>query len=223
MAKRIMFSILSLITAILILTSCCDSNLITEFNFTQKDLTINPYNGTEKLIFKSLTGDSINFQAVNRQSTFSKRYQKSSNGDSKACLGDYVTSENNNTAFQSTDNLLRFTIKLLFDYNFTNLDPNKLILFESYSHPNDHNPPSSSREAYFGVDTIYNHGNYPDTIYTFHNILILGPKSFNNVYEVYLIASVLSSVTTLYYTIGEGIVGFNTQKEGKWYLDKTMK
>jgi len=219
-----LFSLISLIAVIFTLTNCCDSHLLEDIRFTQKDLNINPYQGTEHLVFKRISGDSMTFSSGNRGSKYTNRYQKRSYGNSHACLGDYVNLESNNTSFQSIDNLLRFNIMLYFDYFVTTPECKKVILLESHSDPNKLNSTAfSSGVAYFNNDTIYNRrGTFGDSLYTYYHSINLGPKNFYNVYEVYLEAQFLSSVTTLYYSRKEGIVGFNTQQGEKWYLDKVF-
>jgi hypothetical protein len=83
--------------------------------------------------------------------------------------------------------------------------------------------PASYSKAHFNHDTLYDKYPSSDSVYLYHQSITLGPKNFEKVYELFLYRSLNLNgdwATSLYYTIKEGIVGFNTNLGKKWYLDQ---
>lgn len=213
-------TILYILIAFLIpctITNCCDSKLLAEYSFTTDDLKINPYTGTETLKYISNHGQTWTFSSGTRGSVTQTFYKNANNYDEK-CKGDYTHAECNVTSFTSMDDTIQFNIWLKFD--LPNSVVRKAILFISQ------NPPmaQSDRDAYFDNDTIYNQGpSHSDSSYTYYKSINIGNKIFNNVYEIHVMRSTFSIITKFYYSQKNGIVGFDTQNQGIWYLDKIIK
>ena len=217
MIKRILLSVLLILAVIIALTNCCSSHMRADLHFTQSDLNINPYKGSEQLVFRSLTGESFNIAIRGRYKNGSDMYGYKDYSDKNKCKGDYYYTERDETGFSNVGSWL-FSIILSFDYTLNNQVYDKSIEFMVDL---KNGAPASYSEAHFNSDTIYDKYPSRDSVYIFHKSITLGPKSFENVYELFLYRSLNLDgewATTLYYTIKEGIVGFNTDLGNKWYL-----
>jgi hypothetical protein len=217
MRKRIIFSTVVFGLFNFLLTNCCDSKLINEYTFSPADLKVNPYTGKETLIFNNVGGTSLTFASGSRNSSTETLYKDLSLNEEKKCKGDYFQSEVNVTSFTSTDNELQIKVILYF-YPFTDNSTAKKAI--GIMADNIHvNSGFGGRDAYFDEDTIYNHGpSVSDSSYIYHDSINLGPKSFTHVYEFNLQASALATIDMVYYSIAEGIVGFDTRNQGIFYL-----
>jgi hypothetical protein len=219
--KAIVYILVALLMTCTV-TNCCDSKLITEYSFTKDDLKINPYTGTETLEFIGYLGQTITFSSGTRSSVTQTLY-KNVNNYNENCKGDYSHAEANLTTFTSNDDSLKFELELYFNVNSPVV--RKAISFISQ---NVHIPVAvAAIDAYFDNDTIYMYSYGPsyssDSSYTYHESIKIGNKLFNNIYEIHLIPQALSTVTKFYYSQKNGIVGFDTQHKGIWYLDKIIK
>jgi len=190
-----------------------------DLSFTQSDLNINPYKGNEQLVFRSLTGESFNIAIRGRYKNRNEMYGYKDYSDRNKCKGDYYYSERDETGFNNVGSWL-FSIILSFDYTLDNPVYDKTIEFmvvlENGASP-------SYSVAHFNPDTIYDKYPSRDSVYLYHKSITLGPKSFEKVYELFLYRSLNLNgdwATSLYYTIKEGIIGFNTNLGKKWYLDQ---
>ena len=219
MRNKILLLTLLIIAAIITLTNCCSSHMRADLHFTQSDININPYKGTELLVFRSLTGESFNISIRGRYKNGSDMYGYKDYSDKNKCKGDYYYTERDETEFNNFGSWL-FSIILYFDYTFNNPVYDKSIEFMVVL---QNGAPSSYSEVHFNHDTIYDKYPSRDSVYLYHKSITLGPKSFEKVYELFLYRSLNLNgdwATSLYYTIKEGIVGFNTNLGKKWYLDQ---
>ena len=201
------------------MTFCCDSHMIEDLHFSTNDLTINPYSKNDQLFFRDQTGNTFTITILSRNRNVGQIYPYHDYSDPNKCKGNYFNSERDETSTTSTGPWY-FTLTLSFDYSFNNPVYDKSITI-AVNHPAAYNVTSISYSlAHFNGDTIY--GNYPsiDTVFIYHNSITLGPKSYYNVYEFISHYSNHNDewATNLYYTIKEGIVGFNTNLGKKWYL-----
>jgi len=218
---------LLLIIAALTLSNChkCVENQLATYKFSTDELRINPYVGNEVFIFKSLSGDSLKLTVNSRSSTSLKRYQNyNASGSSSDCPGDYVTLESNITPITSSNNSWSFLVRLFMEYSFSNNTALKLISTEVTYLPGQQNYSISTGTSRFETDTLFCYETSGSPV--FHNTLTLGPKTFQNVYEVALVTQVIKNeryATYLYYSVAEGIVGFATYPSEIWYLDKRNK
>ena len=218
MKRFFYYSFLFVIIGLLTI-SCCDDKLINELTFKQDDLKINPYNGSEQLYFKNSNGLTKTFSSGSRTSVMETIYQNWTQNEERRCKGDYFHIEFNTTTFSSSDDSLRFLITLYFSKN--SLTQKLIVLRSEDIHVL---VASGERGSYFDNDTIYNNGpSWPDSSYTYHSSFDIGPKNFKNVYEFHLVAQYLSTVFKFYYSKNDGIVGYETQHQGTWYLDKIIK
>ena len=201
------------------MTCCCDSHVIEDLHFSTKDLTINPYSKNDKLLFRDQTGSTVTITIQSRNRNVGQIYHYHDYDDPNKCKGNYFNSERDETKTTSTGPW-SFTVDLSFDYNCDNPVYSKSIEID-VTHPKANNASSITISlAHFNDDTILS--KYPpfDTVYIYHDSLTLGSKSYFKVYEFILHFSLHNDewATNLYYTINEGVIGFNTNTGKKWYL-----
>ena len=201
------------------LFSCnqCDEKQSGYYKFTPQELQINPYYGHEVILFQNLSGDSLHFSAGDRISNMIQVYPNHED----ECKGNYYWLETNNIVISSNSNSWQFSITLTSTPTATSNIYDKVIAFEA-SIPAQRKKTLSDANLLFERDTITGYMyNYTDLF--FHTSLTLGLKSFTDVYEIKLFRSdgnVEYWVNKIYYTIKLGIVGFSTQQNDLWYLDK---
>jgi hypothetical protein len=222
-----------LVTIWVLCTNCnkkCVETQIAVLKFTQNELSINPYDGAEILTFKNSDGDSIVFPKGTRK-TEVQVITKISSGDAmeyhNGCTGDYFNKDYNWMEKINEDYHSRFDINLKFLYSFEHPIMDKEIELFFYSWVNSQ-PGGDGFDGFykFKVDTIYNELYPGDSIVSYYNVLAIGPKAFNNVYELCCENPDTRNkewFSIAYYTIKEGLVGFKTNFGQTWYLDKISK
>ncbi len=197
----------------------CPEKQTGKYNFTSEELQINPYNGQEVLLFRSLLEDSVNFSVGDRISDIVKVYPIYV--DDGECNGNYTVVETNSTVITSNSNSWQFSIFLRFFPNPSMPGYYKSIKFGAVI-PGQNTKTNSDATVIFERDTItgYNYSwPYGDLIY--HKSLTLGSKSFTDVYEIELIrnnVTIDNWVNKIYYTIRQGIVGFSNNQNELWFL-----
>jgi len=209
-------------------SSCkkCTQNELSNLKFTTEDLSINPYTPNELLVFKNLTGDSIVFPQGKRD-TYSSTYHQNPDADyNHTCPGNYYSKETNQTDFYTNSGAFSpyLGITLGFDFSFNNPTSEKSIFLEIFS-------PTVSISGFYGSylfdnDSIFNYSKKFDTIVAKHLHIMIGPRTYTNVYELYAIN--VEGInpewfSIAYYSIEEGFCGFKTNYGNIWYLDRKVK
>jgi len=82
---------------ILLLSSCCKSKLIDTIRFTEDELSVNPYNGSEKLVFVDDNGNTITYDNGGRGISTMEI-----NECDGGCCDYYLVECCDNTLFEST-------------------------------------------------------------------------------------------------------------------------
>ena len=198
----------------------CVTENLGEIHFTQNELNIVPYNGTETLIFKDSINDSIIF-------TGKMRYSDSFNiwefPNDYECLGKYYNTESNYTKFEGV-NSTKIYIYLYMGSPFLQ-DFIKKMNIEIFI--------NSDTCYFYGTlafnptnifNTIPAENNLPANAYVlaFNSSLSIGPNIFNNVYTLKQIDPPhlpSKNLQYVYYTISDGVVGFKTEEGHLWYLE----
>ena len=114
MKRKILFPIITIIS-LLIFIQCkkCHNKFLGNIDFTQTDLNIVPYNGTENIIFKDSIGDSLYFHSGFRQVG---AYQKVPihSYEQDQCEPDFYYYANNYTYFKEGNNDFGLDLELSF-------------------------------------------------------------------------------------------------------------
>lgn len=224
MKKNILILLLSFL-AISTFMSCqknCQSNLLESIRFSETDLNIIPYKGHEQLIFIASSGRTTVFNSVNRISHIGAggyEYVEFPGSDDY-CPGNYYYTETNNLEFYGTvsgswlnfelgmTNPFTKPVKKHISISVTVLDSIYWVFGNVYN---------------FDSLKLYNY--YPpyDFIPVNESVLI-GPKTFYNVYALEsgmnLHSRTVSNLKTVFYSVTEGIVGFQNEYGGTWYLQQ---
>ena len=201
------------------MTCCCDSHMIEDLRFSTSDLTINPYVENNQLSLIDQTGNSFLVTIQSRSRNVGQIYPYHDYDNPNKCKGNYFNSERDETNTISTGPWY-FQITLSFDYSFNNPVYDKSIEIDVI-HPKAYSVSSMTFSlAHFNGDTIFAKHPSFDTVYIYHDSLTLGPRTYFKVYEFVLHSSLRNDewATNLYYTIKEGVIGFNTNTGKKWYL-----
>jgi hypothetical protein len=201
---------------------------VANLKFTQAELKINPYTGGEILTFKSADGSIIYFPKGGRKTEvqeFHKYDYETAKLDHKGCQGDYYFSDYNWMVKGDSTSKSALVINLFFRYRLTQPTSEKgfELHFEIYvpellTFWGGYN---------FDVDSIMNYkiNNsshlYQDSIHNFFSTFELDSKIFHNVYELYCHnpdSRDTSWISTAYYSVNDGLVGFRTTYGKIWYL-----
>ncbi len=212
------------------ISSCnrCDQHQVANFQFTKDELKINPYSGDELLIFKDFNGDTISFPRGVRYTKYMRFYQydyETAKLDHHGCQGVYFDADINYMSKYNEGLARSFDINLYFRYSLNNPTSDKafelFIFITAQPHLSFHG------YYYFKVDTLLNiktNDQYnKDSIVGYHPQWTSGTKIFYNVYELYCHKGDprdTAWISTAYYSITEGLVGFRTTFGKSWYLDK---
>jgi len=202
------------------MTCCCDSHMIEDLHFSANDLTINPYLKNDKLFFSDQTGNTVTITIYSRARNAGHIYPYHDYDNPNKCKGNYFNSERDETKTSSTGSW-NFTLDLSFDYYFNNPVYDKSIEIDLTLDKANTSGSMTFSLAHFNGDTIFAKHPTFDTVYIYHDSLTLGPRSYFKVYELVLHFSSVRNdewATNLYYTIKEGVIGFNTNTGKKWYL-----
>ena len=208
----------------------CEPNQVGSFTFTQDELRINPYSGNEILIFKELNGYTIYFPPGVRKTENWRGYEydyETAKIYHNGCQGDFYDSQNDWMEKIDSSDKSRFDITLQFRYtmNKPSYDKGFMMYFwikvpKLYCFLGHFN---------FEVDTLLNYKNKSsssyssDSVVAFHTTWEVGPKVFNNVYELFCKnpdSRDTAWISTAYYCLKEGLVGFKTTFGRTWYLNE---
>lgn len=219
--KTFILFFLSGTVCIFLFTGCykyqCKGKQYPSVSFSQDDLKINPYSGEETLNFIDSINDSIIiFTGKGRSTSQLFNYSNDPDGDdveNHDCFGDTYYSDYNMTKFGSSSGW--FEIDLSFSNELRTGSLEKLISISIY---NTTNPwVYYDNDIFcFKTDSIFNYSySYPvDKVVELINSLKLGNMSYNNVYKL----SCRSG--NLYYSIEDGLVGFQTNNSTLFFLQK---
>jgi len=200
----------------------CKQAELSDKKFTQEELNILPYTGNEKLVFKDSQDDSVCYTGQGRVSTM-KLNHAVMDWDGEECQGDYRQVEWNEIKFKSDSSDTTISISIYFYHPFNDYENDKMILFDfSYPNPNGQAMLHSvySFEAGSLMDSKHGQGHYV-YVSAFHNTITLGNNTYSSVYELrnsYYENQPLD-VTTLYYSLLKGIVGYKKISGTIWYLN----
>lgn len=224
-----MFLLLYCFCCIATLSDCnkvkCVQHEVAYLPFTEGDRSIIPYTGNEILIFKDTIGDSIIFEKGLKTISSKVEYEYSDHEaeEHNYCRGDYITSENDEIDFYSKIGSGYLQILLFNGAYFKNPKSVKLILFNFQ--PGDDVSLRFDADFMFSNDTLFNKPNNLDSITGFHHQIIIGSKTFTNVYELYGYNHVSDSnewYKTAFYSLIDGLVGLRTNSGRLLYLDRKM-
>ncbi len=197
---------------LLFISSCCDSDLINTISFTQDELAVNPYNGSEVLIFKDDSGKTITYSNGYRRSTT----EKVSECDGGCC--DYYNLVRNNIAlFESTYMESNLQVIIVNDFDkYTGTKGSPLISFAWCYYENT---PLGVVTSFGGlpVDSVKEKalakGWYRDTIYLrnrlFYDVISL-PGNCSKPDKLH--------GDTIYFSETEGIVGLRFSDGNLWVI-----
>jgi len=222
MKKNISILYLSIL-AIQTLISCqknCQSNLLGSVRFSQTDLYIIPYKGNEQRIYIASSGHKIIFNGTDRISHYGAEgdeYVEFPKSDDY-CPGNYYYTEKNNIDFYGTVS----GSWLNFDMGMTTPFTIPVIKYIGISITVLDSIYSVFSNAYrFDSLKLYYYSP-PYGIIPVNESVSIGSKVFYNVYvlhsEMYLHSKTVSNLETVYYSITEGIVGFQNEYGKTWYL-----
>jgi hypothetical protein len=208
----------------------CDQQLVATLKFTPEELRINPYSCTEVLHFKSIDGQTVYFPKGVRQTECREIHKydyETAKLDYHGCQGDYYITDYN--WMVKTDSLSNSRFDINLSFRFTLDKPTSDMGFDLYFWIKV--PESLCFWGFYNFtsDSILNYYNnysnldYKDSIVTFHPTFELGPTIFYNIYELYCHNPDHRDTTwisTAYYSIKDGLVGFKTNFGKTWYLEK---
>jgi hypothetical protein len=226
-------SILSLgLSFSLLFTRCqkCVQNEIGYLKFTQDELRINPYTAEEVLIFIDQNGDSVIFPAGVRKTEVREVHKydyETAKLDHHGCQGDYFFADNN--FMEKNDPKFPSSLSITLNFRYTIDKPNSDKAFTMFFFIETPKVYGFMGDYNFMLDTLLNYKTryttqfYKDSVAAFHSILTLGPKTFFKVYELYCHNPDYRDtawISTAYYSIKDGLVGFKTSFGETWHLDK---
>ncbi len=107
-----MKQIIIIIFSIFIISSCCKSSLIDTIKFTESDLSVNPYSGSEELKF---IDDSNNIIIYNNGSR--KINEQEVNECNGGCCDYYLVEMGDNTSFKSSYMESDLNVNILNNFN----------------------------------------------------------------------------------------------------------
>ncbi len=224
------FTVLLVPAIFISLNSCnkCDQMYVADFTFSSKDLSINPYTGSEMLVFKDLNGDSLILANGWRHNDPYTRYQydyETAKLDNHGCQGDYFTADYNRSGFISDSASGKAIINIDLSFPFLFNHPVYYKNFRLNFHQGE-NITSFSGDFKFNNDTLYNYPEKHDSIVAFHQHVNVGPKTYTNVYELYGHNGDPRNdewYSTAWYSVTEGLVGVRSNFGKLWYLDKLIR
>ncbi len=219
--RKIILTITLAGLSILMFISCrdkCDSDYLGEVAFTEEDLKIVPYNGTETLVFTDSLGNTMSFTGQGYYSDYKTLHYE--NPTSYDCLGNYFYSQFYRIQFNHmlSDYNISFSLSMNGGSPFFKNIKNTIYFWIEYK--------EDSKYWHFDKGFYFNHNNIYQGIDTldkkilFKDSLIIGSNNIHSVYQLEQTKDPYPSLNIqyLYYTIKEGIVGFKTKEGHLWYL-----
>ena len=194
---------------------CPPDEKIGDLNLKTTTLSYSPYSGTEKLVFKNSSGDSIILQSDAGKQISQDRLCVREICEEPKIKGEitceYFASESHSLLFRDPDQTILLEILLASDLNKENSENFYSFLRVGFSNENSISSAGLITEQHFN-------GNLDLDALVINNILIekdeitLNTKSFSNVYAYE------ESTLKYYYTKEEGLVGFITT-DNTYHLD----
>jgi hypothetical protein len=197
----------------------CDSKKLGDIRFTQTDLNIVPYVGTENLIFKDSIGDSISEHpevAAGRISHYDNHYYEHYFSQDQ-CPPNYYDVEQNYTHFEGEDYNTSIWTDLYFENPFVTPIKKYIVINVAYE---DSQRWYFTSNFYFDSFTLYDRSYSAANIVAFNDSIKIGPKLFFKVYTLRQNVDPhgLKNLQIVYYSINRGVVGFKTDHGHLWYL-----
>jgi hypothetical protein len=223
--KKIIWLLVFVILSCPIFIQChkneCKSEYLGDVRFTETDLKINPYKGTERLVFKDSIGDSICYDSGVRYSNYNLPiYEYFDLNNPEACRGDYYELERNYAQFNEVESTGFIKIVLNFDNPFIYHEKSINLQIDF-----GHNP-SWYFNCEFDFDSLEifeSARHYPTgSILSYNDSIIIGPITCYSVYVLMQNSEPVNveNLKTVYYSINNGIVGFKTVQGHLWFLVK---
>jgi hypothetical protein len=180
------------------------------------------------LTFKNLNGDSVIFPSGVRKTEineFHKYDYETAKVDHNGCQGDYFDADYNWMIKNTNVSNSRLDIHLNFLYTLSNPTTERELWLYFWF---DTISPIYCFWGYyrFKFDTLYNEPYKGDSIVSYKPLITIGPKTFNNVYELFCVNPddrQQEWISIAYYSINQGLVGFKSHFGKTWYLDKISK
>ena len=203
---------LKFLLLILIISSCCKSNLIDTIRFSDSDLIVNPYTGNEILKFIDDTGSII---------TYNNGYRKTSEEEIEECDGGccdhYLIERFNKTFFESSfmQSNLQIIISNSFDKYTSNTDVPTIHFVWDYYEIKPY--VTGTRFGSLPVDSMQQVANAEGV---FKDSLILRNQKYYNIYTLPGRCSYEERLygDTLFYSESEGIIGIKFTDGNLWSL-----
>lgn len=204
---------IALILFALTITSCCKNKQIGTIQFSESDLSVNPYTGGETLQFRDDSSNLITYGNGNR-SIFMEEFPECDGG----CCDYYLVESSDNTYFESAFLLsnLQITITNQFD-RFNGIQNSPIISFAWAYYENYENPTYTN----FAVLPVDNMEEVATAQHIFKDSLLLRDVTY---YQVFTLPGVSSSperfhADTMFYTKAMGVIGIKFNDGNLWALD----
>ena len=194
--------------------------------FTQSELNILPYIGTETLTFKNIAGDSVLYTGQGKKSNLYMVHELNQDYEENRGKGDFRNVETVYLSFKKTNSNATIDIYLSFPHPFNEREneKNMSIKFNYY----DINSFMFNGTYLFEAGSIMslNHTQYYYISYVtaYHDSLTLANRTYYHVFEMTRdVSDILPQyqdiqITNLYYSSLEGIVGYKIKTGAIWYL-----
>ena len=192
----------------------CVTRELPSLYFYPSETEVVPYHAGDTLRFRCLESGRISGFRVLPVQTGMDRYEEGDPHDlyTSGCIGQYYYSESVNTPLDDGTSFL----KLSMDNVFTSTGPIKKFVIQ-FRITSDTVPLWFSGSYQVGPDTLIT-GNDPVSAY--FAVLTMGNRNFYHVYELKgeRLGNSYDYLSTAYYTLDEGLVGFVTCRRHTWYL-----
>jgi hypothetical protein len=194
----------------------CREKELSDKKFTTSELSILPYNGTETLTFKDSIGDSVCYYGQGRKDEMDITHEAEYPNDAGCYDGGYRQVESVSVDFHHNPDTT-FNIRLFFYHPFGDMENDKYIDFTFsggvFACPYSFEAGTIMKPKLSGWNDFY--------VAAIYNSLTLVNKTYSNVYELkrYHVANYPQMLTSVYYSISKGIVGFKKKSGETWYLD----
>jgi len=139
---------LTYLILLLALTSCCRSKLIATIEFTGDELAVNPYTGSEKLMFVDNNGNTVTYDNGHRKTNLQEM-----NECKEGCCDYYMVESSDNTYYESPylKSNLQVVISNNFDMDSGERDP--LISFAWHNYENELDV-TGTNFCFFTIDSL---------------------------------------------------------------------
>ncbi len=214
--KKFLLSFVISASLMLFFVDCkkCQSKLLPDLIFSPEEISIVPYTDISSLTFKDSLGDSICYDRTAPLNTSMHNYQQHYN---QSCIGDHRLVQEVDYILQCrSDTTYYIRIKLSFEDVFLGIKK-RFDLYYYYHY---------SSESYYFDGEFLLENNAPANqhplnpwcwVSTCYPSFTLQNHTYNSVYVMQLNDF---PVTTVYYSISQGIVGYKEYLGKVWYLDK---